>query len=351
MKISIVVPVYNVSAYLSTCLDSLLDQGMAEDDYEIIVIDDGSPDNSGQIADAYAAKHQAIRVIHQANRGLSGARNVGIAAAKGEYLWFVDSDDLIAPQMLPRLLALMDEHQLDKLMFHFIKFMDSEADTLLPKVKADNGKIGLDQLTVFEDAYQLSLSLPPDWRIVCNFILRTDVLRRSPLRFVERILFEDKEFNFWLDRIAGRSAIIPWHVYFYRNNSSGIVHTAMSDKLFPSYVAGRIKLAALKKSQIDQLDQGTLLPLRTPVTHDELVLRYIHEVQGILKNLFEKGDKAAFNDALKQLKEKQLYPYPIRLASLKLPGQGMGAKLLAFLFPVEGYLRLCFAAFSLLKHR
>ena len=102
MIFSVVIPVYNVKDYLPKCIDSVLAQDF--EDYEVILIDDGSTDGeSGAICDRYAAAHpERIRAIHKPNGGVGEARNVGIEAAQGEYLIFIDSDDYIAPQHVPR---------------------------------------------------------------------------------------------------------------------------------------------------------------------------------------------------------------------------------------------------------
>lgn len=98
MKISIIVPVYNVEKYLTKCIDSITNQTYK--DLEIILVDDGSTDNSGQICDQYAKKDNRIKVIHKENGGLSDARNVGIKNSTGEYLSFIDSDDYIDKDMI-----------------------------------------------------------------------------------------------------------------------------------------------------------------------------------------------------------------------------------------------------------
>lgn len=100
-ELTVVVPVYNVEKYLGKCIDSILDQTLAVD--EIILVDDGSKDKSGEIADEYAARYENIKVIHQKNGGLSAARNTGIDAATKEYIAFVDSDDYIDSAMYERL--------------------------------------------------------------------------------------------------------------------------------------------------------------------------------------------------------------------------------------------------------
>ena len=96
--ISVIVPVYKVETYLPTCVDSILSQTFS--DFELILVDDGSPDACGAMCDGYAREDSRIRVIHQKNGGLSAARNTGLDIAKGEYVTFVDSDDVIAPDCL-----------------------------------------------------------------------------------------------------------------------------------------------------------------------------------------------------------------------------------------------------------
>ena len=98
MLISVVVPVYNVEKYLNACMQSLVEQSFQS--FEVIVVDDGSTDGSSQLCDAWAEKDNRITIIHQANGGLSHARNQGLSRATGEYVYFLDSDDTIEPDTL-----------------------------------------------------------------------------------------------------------------------------------------------------------------------------------------------------------------------------------------------------------
>lgn len=106
-NISIIVPIYNVEPYLRRCVESLLKQSYA--DFEMILVDDGSPDNCGAICDEYAAMDHRVQVIHKPNGGLSDARNAGLAIARGEYIAFVDSDDWVAEDYLERLRFALSE--------------------------------------------------------------------------------------------------------------------------------------------------------------------------------------------------------------------------------------------------
>ena len=142
IKLSIIVPVYGVEQYLRKCVDSLLAQDLPSSDYEIILVDDESPDASPQICDEYATKSQesrvksqelpCIRVIHRKNGGLSAARNSGIEIAQGEYLMFVDSDDYIEPNVLGELLAQMERDNLDVLRYRlqYVRIKDERVSEL-----------------------------------------------------------------------------------------------------------------------------------------------------------------------------------------------------------------------------
>lgn len=126
-KLSVIIPVYNVSNYLNECLDSLI--LFNNDKAEIILIDDGSTDNSGQICDDYANKTDNIKVIHKKNGGLSSARNVGIEKATGEWITFIDSDDLVVPNYLNILLKSIDNSNSDLIFFKQKSFYGSNIES------------------------------------------------------------------------------------------------------------------------------------------------------------------------------------------------------------------------------
>ena len=119
VSLSIVVPVYKVERYLPKCVESLLLQDLSHEEYEIILVDDGSPDRCGEICDEYAARYSYIKVVHRKNGSLSAARNSGIEKAQGKYVQFVDSDDFLEPNVLKSLVNKMELDQLDVLRFNY----------------------------------------------------------------------------------------------------------------------------------------------------------------------------------------------------------------------------------------
>ncbi len=121
-QITVIVPVYKVEEYLPTCVDSILSQTF--EDFELILIDDGSPDNCGAICDNYARKDQRIKVIHQENQGLSGARNSGLDIATGAYMTFIDSDDAVTDAYLEKLFELIQKENADIVACQRFEFED-----------------------------------------------------------------------------------------------------------------------------------------------------------------------------------------------------------------------------------
>ena len=128
--VSIIVPVYRVEKYLSNCVESILNQTYR--DFELILVDDGSPDQCPQLCDRWAEQDGRIRVIHKKNGGLSDARNVGIEAARGEYITFVDSDDFLLPDMVEVLLRLCRSHGAKMACCGFIRCEDDDTLETVP---------------------------------------------------------------------------------------------------------------------------------------------------------------------------------------------------------------------------
>lgn len=121
-EISVIVPVYKVEQYLARCVDSILEQTYS--DFELILVDDGSPDSCGEICDRYAEVDDRVHVVHKQNGGLSSARNAGLDVMQGKYVAFIDSDDVVHPQYLEILLALLKNNKADLAMCHYDFFKD-----------------------------------------------------------------------------------------------------------------------------------------------------------------------------------------------------------------------------------
>lgn len=226
MKLSIIVPVYNVADYLAKCLDSLLVQDLPQNEYEIIVVNDGSTDNSGDIAQQYADKYANITLINQANQGLSGARNTGIKCAKGDYIQFVDSDDYLEANVLGELMEQVKKDELDVLRFNYENV--NENDEIInpnkdPKHFVDFSNEVVDGLTF------LNNKLGPACYAV-QFIIKKKLLIDNNIIFKSGIYFEDVE---WTPRMllkASRVASTGSVVYYYLVREGSITKAVNKDK-------------------------------------------------------------------------------------------------------------------------
>ena len=179
MKLSIIIPIYNVEAYLSGCLDSVLDPGLR--DYEIIAVNDGSTDGSARIARDYAARYpDLIRLVEQSNGGLGCARNTGLAHARGDYVLFLDSDDSLAPGALPEILEAL-ERDCDVIVFDFTS-VDEQGGVL----SETSGSGGPGVFSLADYPRQL-LEAPNAW----NKLWRRSLFTESGIRFPDRLWFED----------------------------------------------------------------------------------------------------------------------------------------------------------------
>ena len=229
MKLSIIVPIYNVAPYLRKCLYSLLAQDIS--DYEIILVDDGSTDDSGAIADEIVrevmgnrqwaidnetnrqspiANRPTLRVIHQENAGLSAARNTGIAAAIGDYIMFVDSDDYVQPNVLGALMEQVERDNLDVLRFRYQNVREN-GEVFVPHegMKTDYNNYSsepTDGLTFLNDRMWVQC-------YVVQFLVRREIVLQE--QFTPCIYFEDTD---WTPRMllrAKRVASTDLVVYNY----------------------------------------------------------------------------------------------------------------------------------------
>lgn len=218
--ISVIIPVYKVESYIRECIDAVIDQSYR--DLEIILVDDGSPDNCGKICDEYAEKDGRIKVIHQKNAGLSAARNSGLEAASGAYIGFVDSDDYPETDMFESLYRSMTESGSDISVCGVKKFGNEKKSEFYGKKLA--GRTDFMKLLLSEEVKSY----------VWNKLYKREMFCR--IRFPEGELFEDMRVMHLIAEKAGSVSFTDASFYNYRirNNSitaesKGIKATAYYD--------------------------------------------------------------------------------------------------------------------------
>lgn len=227
MKLSIIVNMYNTAAYMPKCLDTLLHQDIPLSDFEIILVDDCSPDNSLAMAKEYAAKYPNIRVCAlEHNKGLAAARNTGIDTAKGEYICFVDPDDYIEKNSLAALLKQMDNEQLDMLRFNYQKVDEKYNNVSDSEIEARfDYTPGVMTGTEFL-AHRLGIGC-----YVWAYIYRLEFIKSTGIRFFEGCFFDDTP---WLPRIllkAQRINVTPVRHQYYLQRGNSMVHAKSRDAI------------------------------------------------------------------------------------------------------------------------
>ena len=222
--ISIIVPIYKVEPYLQCCLDSIVNQTYKN--LEIILVDDGSPDNCPQICDEYAARDNRIVVIHKENGGLSDARNAGLDVCKGEYVSFVDSDDLLDVNAIK---SMLDANIDSSIVIANIKTFVGDDQPYRNKNTCCNNS---DYINLFPD--DLLLSLCKDGtvylRSVWGKLIRKDLFNN--IRFPKGKLYEDMFVNYLLYYNAAKSTYISVPLYYYRAQRPGSIMSKTNSSTF-----------------------------------------------------------------------------------------------------------------------
>lgn len=213
--ISIIVPVYRVEAYLPRCVDSILAQTYKN--LDIILVDDGSPDNSGKICDAYAEQDNRIRVIHQENGGLSDARNAGIAVAKGAYLTFLDSDDWVPEEYITYLYNLLKETGSAISLCNFLKTTTEE----LPKSTDPEMVTVMRNDEILDKYIDLSDDFHPQLVMACGKLFEAGLFRT--IRFPVGRLHEDEFTTYKLFHFAPQTVISKKQLYYYWQREDSIM--------------------------------------------------------------------------------------------------------------------------------
>lgn len=240
MILSIIVPVYNVEKYLERCIDSLIDQDLDVEDYEIIMVNDGSIDDSQKIAERLVDKYSNVSLYYQENRGLSGARNTGMRHAKGNYFLFVDSDDYLEKNCLKHLIDVSLENNLDICHFSLISVRDWGTF---------RGKIGsLKYNTLYSGTDILR-----EGRLIgsaCSNLYRSAFLYANDLFFHEGITHEDVEFTTRLFCHRPRVMLVNDTVYYYFYNSESLSKDKKNYEKENKYVCDSAIIARLAKDYV-----------------------------------------------------------------------------------------------------
>lgn len=215
--VSVVIPVYNVERFLPQCVDSVL--GQSYRNLEVILVDDGSTDGSPQMCDRYAEQDERLRVIHQENRGVSAARNRGMDAAVGDYIYFLDSDDYIVEGAIKKLVEKAEPDHLDVVFSERVSVEEDGTPLKTQRQRTEEYHGVYGGRTLFAE-----ISNNSELRVHVQLILmRRDFLLKSGLKFYEGILHEDVLFTFLLLMQDGCCGVLSDRLLFKRHREGSIM--------------------------------------------------------------------------------------------------------------------------------
>ena len=240
LKYSVIVPVYNVENYLPRCIDSLLAQNYA--DLEILLIDNGSNDQSGQICENYAAQFSNITAYHIPNKGVGSARNFGLSKAKGEFICFVDADDYLVGNLFSDVESQLDS-QLDLLVFSYYNSIEknlSEIDRSAKILPTEGKKDKSDFIALFQELWLTDMMYT-----VWNKIYRKEFLEEHQIVFESYELGEDVRFNLNVYQHVNAVLLVKSCYYVY---ISGRIDSAMGQ-----YNPNRMNYQLEELGKVDQL--------------------------------------------------------------------------------------------------
>lgn len=305
-KLSIIIPMYNAEKYIENCLDSILNSDLPKDEYEVIIINDGSKDNSPEIAQKYVEKHKNFKYLTQENQGQSVARNYGIKECNGKYIWFVDADDMVSSNIYRAYSKIFRNDSLDILEFK-AKYITEDNKTIKilwdRNFEYNNIYAGRD---VICDGYMPTT--------IWNLFIKRDFLIENSLFFIPGITHQDSELVYRMFSYAKHVKFIEDIAYIYikRENSTT---TAMSIEKTLKRLLDDITIIKSFSNLAQKFeDKDNELSLVIQNHSNSLLF-------GVLFTLLKNKKKLSIDEinkkVLSKLKEENYYPVKINFRSIK----------------------------------
>lgn len=326
-KISIIVPVYNVESYINDCIESIINQVFKE--FELILINDGSTDKSGEICDKYAENDNRIKVIHQINKGPGATRNLGIKLAKGEYIGFVDSDDTIDKEMYQEMynLALKNKYDIVACGYKEIYYEKNIEDIFTNPLNGHYELIGENIKTNLEILLCKNQIL--GYASLCNKLYKKDIIIKNNIAIKENIkIAEDLCFNIQLLNVVKSIGSINKAFYKYRRiNSKSLMND--KDNLYFKFDGHQEMLKVFKESNISKDIYLKCLKYES----SSVVTSYIGLIKNIIKS---KKDIYKKQKDIQKLINEEYFLNSIKYYDKKY----LTFKVLSIVYIIEIYLKI-----------
>lgn len=275
-KVSIVVPVYNVEDYLKYCVDSLINQSYKN--IEIILVDDGSTDNSGRICDEYAQEDDRVRVFHIENGGLSNARNTGVNVASAEWVIFIDSDDYYDRRTVEYLVQLQKKYAVDLVATSVIEVRDFQSDDFIGSL-TDIDSLILDRYTALKEMFYGNIvGTHPGGKLY-----KKEILIKFP--FPKGMIYEDLAVSFEHIGACNEIAVGYINLYKYYRRPGSIVNSSYSNKFLDFYKAIELNREYVERDYPNDQEMKKALTVR-------YVFKGLHVVHALLgSQMYEQVNK------------------------------------------------------------
>lgn len=332
--LSIIVPVYNIQDYIGTCLESLCMQGFQEDEYEVLCINDGSTDSSETVVQQMIEKYPQIRLIKQENQGVSVARNTGIDASRGQYLFFCDGDDFLEPYCLKRAAKLCLEQKAVSASFGF-QTVDEKAEMREVPLECNE-----------EIKWASGRSKPFYSGNIWRFIVSREFLNKNNIRFKAGMRYaEDELFLYHICRFLNFKdhIYIDEIFYNYRMRASSAVHQKRDIRLRAHYK----DMVEMAQEYKQYLQDETL----SKEMQKSTLSRYRYAVSNAMQDALILGEQKP-TEVLAELRKKGLYPFGfmIELLKPKRP-KTMAVNYGKFFYSIPIYYSIAYKVNQLLKKR
>ncbi len=307
-KLSIIIPMYNAEKYIGICLDSILDSNLLKEEYEIVIVNDGSQDKSPEIAQDYASKYSNVTYLTQENQGQSTARNYGIKTCKGEYVWCVDADDKLISEQLPKIIDALDEYENLDILAVQLQNVTEEGQYL--DVECSQPTLVHNKVLSGVEAV-LSGYNPSS---ICALITKKQLFIDNNIFFVKGITHQDVELTYRLMPCAMKvvfSDIIPYLYIYHPNSTSKSMVPEKKIKYIKDdiYIINSFRRLALSFKDINPQLYSVIF------NRSQNVLFGL--VYSLYKNKKEWGKLGINSVIIDELKKEQLYPMKGEFDSLK----------------------------------
>ena len=307
-KLSIIIPMYNAEKYIGICLDSILGSNLLKEEYEIVIVNDGSQDKSSEIAKGYSSKFSNVTYLTQENQGQSTARNYGIKTCQGEYIWCVDADDKVISEQLPKIIEALDEYKNLDILAIQLQNVTEEGQYL--DVECSQPTLEHNKLLSGVEAV-LSGYNPSS---ICALITKKQLFIDNNIFFVKGITHQDVELTYRLMPCAMKvvfSDIIPYLYIYHPNSTSKSMVPEKKIKYIKDdiYIINSFRRLALSFKDINPQLYSVIF------NRSQNVLFGL--VYSLYKNKKEWGKLGINSVIIDELKKEQLYPMKGEFDSLK----------------------------------